>query len=78
LLEQAGLVDVAVDARSIPVNFGTVADAQAFLETWIDEDCDDEARAQATTALRQLLEENATDAGVLLPSATWIVTARVP
>ena len=78
LLEEAGLVDVAADARSIPVNFGTVADAQAFLSTWIDEDYDDEARAQAMTALRRLLEENATDAGVLLPSATWIVTARVP
>ena len=51
-------------------------DAQAFLETWIDDDLDDDGRARATATLHQLLVENATADGVHLPSATWLITAR--
>jgi hypothetical protein len=50
----------------------------AFLETWIGDDLDDEARANATESLHRLLLENATADGVLLPSATWLITGRRP
>ena len=60
LLEGAGFVDATVDALDIPLAFGTVADAQAFLETWIDEDLDEAGRALATASLHRLLRENAT------------------
>jgi SAM-dependent methyltransferase len=76
LLEGAGFVDVSVAALRIPLAFGTVDDAQAFLETWIDDDLDDDGRARATATLHQLLVENATADGVLLPSASWLITAR--
>ncbi len=78
LLTGAGFVDVAVDPLEIPLAFGTVADAQAFLETWMDDDLDADGRARASAALHRLLVENATDDGVLLPSATWLLTARRP
>jgi hypothetical protein len=58
--------------------FGAVADAQAFLETWIDDDLDDDARAKAAASLHRLLTANASAEGVLLASATWLVTARRP
>jgi SAM-dependent methyltransferase len=76
LLQGAGFVDVTVDGLDIPLAFGTVDDAQAFLETWIDEDLDQDARAEATASLHRLLSENATTEGVRLQSATWLVTAR--
>ena len=76
LLDGAGFVDVSVEALRIPLAFGTVDDAQAFLETWIDDDLDDDRRASATATLHQLLVENATADGVQLPSATWLITAR--
>ncbi len=76
LLDRAGFVDVSVEALRIPLAFGTVDDAQVFLETWIDDDLDDAGRAQARTTLHELLVDNATADGVLLPSATWLITAR--
>jgi ubiquinone/menaquinone biosynthesis C-methylase UbiE len=78
LMQRAGFADVTVDALDVPLPFGSVSDAQAFLETWMDEDLDDAARAQAREALHRLLVEYATPEGVLLPSATWLVTARRP
>ena len=78
LLQSAGFVDVGVEDLRLPLAFGTVDEAQSFLETWIDEDLDDERRTQATATLRRLLVQNATDEGVLLPSATWLITARRP
>jgi ubiquinone/menaquinone biosynthesis C-methylase UbiE len=76
LLEGAGFDDVSVEALRIPLAFGTVADAQTFLETWIDDDVDDDGRARAMATLHELLTENATADGVLLPSATWLLTGR--
>jgi SAM-dependent methyltransferase len=78
LLQHAGFVDIAVDALDIPLAFGTVEDAEAFLHTWMDEDLDSDGRARATAALHRLLVDHATDEGVLLQSATWLVTARRP
>ncbi len=76
LLDGAGFVDVGVAPLRLPLAFGTVDDAQAFLETWIDEDLDDDGRARATATLHRLVVENATSDGVVLPSATWLITAR--
>jgi SAM-dependent methyltransferase len=78
LLQQAGYVDVGLEALHIPLAFGAVEDAQAFLETWIDDELDDDGRAQARASLHELLSRNAAADGVLLPSATWLVTARRP
>jgi SAM-dependent methyltransferase len=78
LLEGAGFVDVSVDGLDVPVAFGTIDEAQGFLETWIDDDLDDDARARAAASLHRLLVENETDDGVLMPSAIWLVTARRP
>jgi SAM-dependent methyltransferase len=78
LLQAAGFVDVSVDALDVPLAFGTVEQARAFVETWIDDDLDDERRASAAASLDRLLVEHATSDGVLLPSATWLVTGRRP
>jgi ubiquinone/menaquinone biosynthesis C-methylase UbiE len=78
LLEGAGFVEVTIDPLDIPLPLGSVDDAQPFLETWIDEGLDADQRAQASTSLHQLLVDNATDDGVLLRSATWLITARRP
>lgn len=78
LLERAGFVDVAVDGLDLPLAFGTVHDAQAFLETWMGDHLDDDGRVHASESLHRLLVENATDDGVFLQSATWLVTARRP
>ncbi len=78
LLEGAGFVDVSVQPLNIPLAFGTVGDAHAFLETWIDEDLDDEGRARAAASLHEVLLQNASDEGVFLPSATWLITGRRP
>jgi SAM-dependent methyltransferase len=77
LLRRAGFMDIAVEALDVPLPFGSVNDAQVFLETWMDDDLEDDVRARTTAALHDLLVENTTSAGVLLPSATWLVTARV-
>jgi len=78
LIRSAGFVDVSVDPLSIPLAFGSVDEAQAFLETWIDDDLDDDARAQVSASIRRLLTANATSRGVVLGSATWLATARRP
>jgi SAM-dependent methyltransferase len=78
LLQGAGFVDVSVDSLDVPLAFGTVDDAQAFLETWIDDDLDQDGRARAAASLHRLLTDNATAEGVLMQSATWLITARRP
>jgi SAM-dependent methyltransferase len=76
LLLRAGFVDVAVESLEIPLAFGTVDEAQTFVETWIDDDLDDRRRAQAKDSLKRLLVDNDSADGVRLPSATWLITAR--
>jgi SAM-dependent methyltransferase len=78
LLQSAGFADVTVGSLDTPLAFGTVDDAQAFLETWMGEDLDQDERARATESLRRLLTDNATAQGVLMQSATWLITARRP
>ena len=75
LLERAGYVDVSVKALHIPLAFGTSEDAQAFLETWIDEDLDEDGRAHATQSLRRLLAQNA-DRGRRAPAVGHLAHHR--
>jgi SAM-dependent methyltransferase len=77
-LQHAGFEEVSVVPLGIPLLFGTVDQAQTFLETWMDEDLDEEGRAQTGSALHELLVAHSTPDGVALPSATWLVTARRP
>jgi SAM-dependent methyltransferase len=77
-LDQAGFVDITVEALDIPLAFGSVKDAQAYLETWIGEDLDPDARSQAIASLHRLLNDNLTDNGVLLPAATWLMSGHRP
>ena len=78
LLRGAGFADVTVQGLDIPLAFGAVEDAQAFLETWIDDDLDADARARAKASLNDLLVKNATADGVRLRSATWLITGQRP
>lgn len=78
LIRSAGYVDIAVDPLGIPLAFGSVDEAQAFLETWIDDDLGGDARMQVSASIRRLLTAHATSRGVVLGSATWLVTARRP
>ena len=43
----------------------------------LTQDLDDATKADALAALKQVLSDHATDDGVLLGAATWIITARV-
>jgi len=78
LLQRAGFIDIAVEGLSIPLDFGSVDVAQAFLETWIGDDLGDDSRARAKAALHRLVIDNASPDGVLLESATWLMTGRRP
>jgi SAM-dependent methyltransferase len=77
-LRDAGYVDITVEPVDVPLSFGTVEAAQAFLGTWIDDERDPAGRAAAVESLRELLVGSSRDGVVLLPSATWLVTARRP
>jgi len=76
LLQRAGFVDVTLESLEVPLAFGTVNEAQTFVETWIDDDLDDHGRAQAKDSLQRLLVDNDSADGVRLPSATWLITAH--
>jgi SAM-dependent methyltransferase len=76
LLKRAGFIDVTVDGLEIPLDFGTIGEAQNFVATWIDEDLDVDGRAQAMDSLQRLLADNDSAEGVRLHSATWLITAH--
>jgi SAM-dependent methyltransferase len=82
ILSAAGFADIAVDGVEEPVYFGSTADeAYRFVRSlgfteFLLRDLDDDARAQALTALRATIDAHETPDGVLYPSAAWIITAR--
>ena len=76
LLLGAGFVDVAVQALEVPMNLGTPDQADAFLLSWMEEEIEEAGRERAVASLHRMVLEHETDAGVLLGSATWLVTAR--
>ncbi|MBL8674004.1 MAG: class I SAM-dependent methyltransferase [Rhodospirillales bacterium] len=85
VLDGAGFADIAVDAvdGAVDLSSGSLDDAVAqALEmgpaSRALKDAPDELRARATAAIRAALAPHATPAGVALPAACWLVTARNP
>jgi SAM-dependent methyltransferase len=76
LLHGAGFGDVVVQALEVPMNLGTRDQADAFLLSWLEEEIEEAGRDRAVTSLHRMVLDHETDAGVLLGSATWLVTAR--
>ena len=83
LLTDAGFTDVAFESVEEPMYFGVDADdAWAFVSgqgvvRGLTQDLDEATKAEALAALKQVLADHATDDGVLLDAASWIITARV-
>jgi hypothetical protein len=85
-LERAALVDAAAEKLETTVlvgGRGTLDEAQSFVENGgmmraVLGDLSDEERARALTAVRASLEPYATDDGVRMGAAAWLVTARRP
>ena len=80
LLTGAGCTDVALADVRRPMDFGATVDAALDFVTGLlgglVADLDSAARAAALAALRRTLSDHATPAGVHLPSAAHLVTAR--
>jgi SAM-dependent methyltransferase len=80
LLTGAGFTDVRLEGLEEPMYFGAdPAGAQEFVlgvAGWMLDGLDDATRAGALADLHQALEAHDTGQGVLLRSATWLVTAR--
>jgi hypothetical protein len=81
VLEAAGFDGVDFAPLDEPVDMGADAvDAFEFFSTngmvrWLLEGVDDAGRAQAMDNLRSAFEAAETDAGVLLGSSAWLITA---
>jgi SAM-dependent methyltransferase len=81
ILDAAGYVDVELDPIDEPMELGTDADdALAFfggvgIVEGLLQDLDDASRAQGLDNLRAAFKEAETEAGVLLGSAAWLITA---
>ncbi|GAA1439382.1 class I SAM-dependent methyltransferase [Nocardiopsis tropica] len=82
LLEEAGFDEVAIDPAQEPVSLGAdVAEAMAFTEDmgpvrYLLAEVDPATRARALGSLREALTSHATEDGVRVGSAAWLVTAR--
>ncbi len=82
ILESAGFQHVDLEPIDEPIDLGTDAsDALAFAKTMgivegLTHGLDAQARAEAISNLANLFHERATDDGVLLASAAWLITAR--
>jgi SAM-dependent methyltransferase len=81
-LTAAGFTDIAFEAVDAPMYFGTDPDdAWVFVSgqgifRGLTDGLDDETKAEAIAKLKQVLVDHATDDGVLLGAASWIITAR--
>jgi hypothetical protein len=79
VLAQAGYRDTMVTAVETPMRLGAdAADARQFVlgsTGWMLVDLDDEQRAGALASLQTVLDAHAGPDGVLMGSASWIVTA---
>lgn len=84
VLAAAGFSDVDVAPVDEPIYLGRDAgDAWIFVRgqgivRGLTGGLDERSKQQAIDNLRQAVEEAATPEGVLLPSAAWLITARVP
>jgi hypothetical protein len=85
ILEQAGFREVAFRSEQLPMGFGSVDEAAAFLTEMgpasraVREAGGGEAlRAKAQAAIRAAIAPHARDGKVELPSAIWVVSAVRP
>jgi SAM-dependent methyltransferase len=82
VLDVAGFTEVGLDAVDAPIRLGADAeDAFAFLATFgitkgLTHDLDEATTKLALDALRELVGRHASKDGVLLGSASWLITAR--
>lgn len=82
VLTKGGFTDVSFEAIDEPMYFGTDAkDAFAFVKTMgivkgLSHDLEPADAAQGLHNVEQLLVDHETADGVLIPSATWLITAR--
>lgn len=81
LLTSAGFSTPRFAGLSAPMQFGANVDqAFAFVAEmlgWMLDGLDVTSRARALDDLRSVIRSHATEHGVLYPSATWLVTARL-
>lgn len=83
LFTEAGFVDVEFQPVDEPMALGNVAAAFDFvsgmgLPRGLSQDLDEAQKAQGFTNLRQFLADHDTPDGVLVDTATWIITAHKP
>jgi SAM-dependent methyltransferase len=88
ILDAAGFVDVVVTGHAVPMLMaggGTVDEAVAYLTQMgsvaravADAGAGEEVVASIADELRRAIAPHATDDGVVMDCATWIVTARKP
>lgn len=84
ILRDAGWVDVQVESSTGTLSLGGGADLEESIEFALHVgpgsrlllDASEETRAAARESVRKALEPFASDDGIRLPRATWIVTAR--
>jgi SAM-dependent methyltransferase len=82
LLRGAGFDDAEFTSVEEPMYMGTdLDDAWVFVSgqgifRGLTDGLDDATKAEAIAKLKQVLVDNATDDGVLLGAASWIITAR--
>ncbi len=85
ILTQAGLTDIAFRNETLPMAFGGVDDAAAFLTDMgpasravREAGGGDALREKAQAAIRDAIAPHARAGRVELPSAIWVVSARKP
>jgi SAM-dependent methyltransferase len=83
ILAKAGLADIEVRGEQLPMAFGGVDDAAAFLtdlgpasRAVREANGGEPLRAKAQAAIRDAIAPHARGGRVELPSAIWVVTAR--
>jgi len=82
IMSAAGFTDIKFTAIDEPVNLGELEPALQFMTamgpaTEPLKAASDREREAATEAMRAVLAENDTPDGVIMPSATWVVEARI-
>lgn len=84
ILTDSGYTDAALETVDEPMEFGRSADdayeyvLSMGITRGLVHDLDDDQTERALADLHHLLDEHATEDGVLLGSSAWLVTARVP
>jgi len=82
ILDAAGYSDIAIESRSPDLNIGSTVEEAMYIQGRIGPlaraiaEMDEATQQKAKAAVRAALAEHQTDTGVVLRSATWLVSAR--